>query len=143
VKKIVNLIPIFLVSISALMLLALFFFGPPNRWGELFSKPSPTDVVAQARLKEQEDERIIDQGDGLGLMCLLRIEECAEFIDRAEKNPRLMSALRTVHASGVRVAPNRRQLGVMNRGAVGRVESGFITINLNATDDEIIEFLES
>lgn len=96
------------------------------------------DAIAAAQANGQEADSIEARGLELGLNCIGNTEECAEMIARAERNPALKLAFLKAKTAGVSI-----MLGDSLRfgDSAGEVGNGYVVINIDKSDEDIIAFL--
>lgn len=97
-------------------------------------------VVIRAKQLEEKAELLNLRAGKVGLTCGMLAEvNCEKLIVRAENNPQLKAILLQTKAQKVNILVSRR---VSDPASVGRVEDGYISLNVMSSDEEIIEYLE-
>jgi hypothetical protein len=97
-----------------------------------------THVLAQAQARGQHHEYVLGRGQDLSLVCITASEECAELIERAERNPQLRDAFLQAKSRGIGIHPSS---WIWLGFSPGRIYDGFVVVNTSASDERIIAFL--
>lgn len=94
-------------------------------------------TVAEALANEQARNSLLARGKSVGLRCFLSPDfACENLSSRAEKNPALKEAFQTTQARGVGVWPK-----AWPWFSAGSVKTGWVDVNMLASDEAIITFL--
>ena len=96
-------------------------------------------TIAEALAKKASERAFEAQATRVGLNCDIMFPDniCKRMISRAEKNPQLQDAFLHTQSQGVYVYPE-----VWPWFSAGSVGAGRVGINILASDQRIIEFLE-
>ena len=94
-------------------------------------------TVAEALANKRARNSLLARGESVGLLCFLSPDfACENLSSRAEKNPALKEAFQATQTRGVSVWPN-----AWPWFSAGSVETGWVDINMLASDETIITFL--
>jgi hypothetical protein len=94
-------------------------------------------TVAEALAKRAAMETLNARGESVGLLCFLSPDfACENLSSRAEKNPALKEAFQATQARGVSVWPK-----AWPWFSAGSVETGWVDVNMLASDEAIITVL--
>jgi len=87
----------------------------------------------------QRELVIKERGREYGVVCAYELTVCAEFISRADSNPKLKEALLQAKAADVVVMP--KEFSLLFILSPGEIQKGYVRVNTRASDEKIIEFL--
>ena len=128
-NRTLNVVAIFCGTVA--MLMAVYLWPRPQPQKQA-STEFQNGAVAKAMEAKSSYESTQKEGRELGLTCITMPDECSALIARAKKNTKLAEAFQYAKS---------RDVGIIPSGIFKIDSAGYVTIDDNSTDEQIIKFL--